>query len=130
MLVKCFKETYVIFLDGWRNDLERKVETRDHSKIQVPAHVYGFQFFDVFVSTVRYDGREIEMRSKNINISGIHYYGGELYTLQQMKSEFPNEERIIECMEKDGPNWNISIHSPNGKWYRFNDKDKLVSRVI
>lgn len=118
------RRTFVVFFTPERFTLKsyvRPVKSRDPSKVKVPKRAFGFQFFDLVTKTVIVDGEEMELKSEQFNRSPRHYYGGRVYTLAELKLNFPNEEILISNVR--GSSSRRAICCRTGEWHPFDEDD-------
>ena len=101
-----------------------EVKTRDPSKVKVPENAFGFKFFDILSVIVDADGRKVELTSERINVSPMHYYGGTLHTVEELKREFPNARILISNIEDNG--YERAIRCRTGNWQPFEKTDVFV----
>ena len=114
------RKMYIEFLypgSFFNESSTQEVQTRDLSKIKVPKNAFGFRFFDIISVVVVVDGKKVELTSERTNLSSMNYYGGKLYTLAELKLEFPNERTLISNMECNG--WLKVIRCRTGNWQPF-----------
>lgn len=119
------RKTYVKFLylgSSLIKDSTHEVNTRDVSKLEVPKDAFGFRFFDILSVVVDADGREVKLTSEQINISPMHYYGGKIYTIAELKREFPNNDI-------KGNGYKKVIHCRTGNWQLFEETDIFIEAV-
>ncbi len=92
----CYKhiEFYFLGAPGTTRDSQR-IDSRDLSKITVPVGAFGFTFYDILQATVKHEGDTAFLISGKTNESPMHYYGGKVYTIDEFKELFPEEETII-----------------------------------
>lgn len=101
-----------------------EVESREVSKVKVPKNAFGFKFFDILSVVVDADGKKVQLTSEHINVSPMHYYGGKLYTVAELKREFPNERTLIGNIEGNG--YKKAVRCRTGNWQPFEDTDVFV----
>lgn len=121
------RKTYVLFIypGVFLNEGSiQEVNSRDVESLRVPKRAFGFKFFDILSAVVEYEGKEFNLESKQINVSPMHYYGGKLYTLSQLKSEFPNAKILIRNVELF-KFWK-TIHVRTSNWQPFNKTDIFI----
>lgn len=82
-------------------DSVREVESRDPSKIQVPADCDSFYFFDR--EEVEVNGEILRGKRKNCSVG--YSVGGRIMSLEDVKRDMPDAETLI---------WNLS----EGGWDR------------
>ena len=72
-----------------------EVETRDQKNRVVPNGYYGYRYYDIMESIV--DG--IEMKSDEINKSGMYYQGARILTTQDVQGEDLPERKTKKLIE-------------------------------
>lgn len=118
------RKTYVEFLSPgsiFNEGSAKEVKTRDVSKLKVPKNAFGFKFFDILSVVVDADGKKVKLTSEQINESPTHYYGGKIYTIAELKREFPD---IVSNFEDNG--YKKAIHCRTGNWQPFEKTDVYV----
>jgi hypothetical protein len=123
------RKTYIEFLylgSFFNESSTQEVKTRDVSKVKVPKNAFGFKFFDILSVVVDADGKKVQLTSERINVSPMHYYGGKLYTVAEIKREFPNEHTLIRNIEGNYPK---AIRCRTGNWQPFRKADVFVEAV-
>ena len=121
------RKTYIEFLypgSFFRESSTQEVKTRDVSKVKVPKNAFGFKFFDILSVVVDADGKQVELTSERINVSPMHYYGGKVYTVAELKREFPNDRTFISNVEGNG--YKKAIHCRTGNLRPFGETDIFV----
>jgi hypothetical protein len=122
------RRTYVEFLYPgmlFGESSTQEVNTRDLSKVKVPKNTFGFKFFDILSVVVDADGKKVPLTSERTNVSPVHYYGGKIYTVAELKREFPNDDILIGNIEGNG--YKKAIRCRTGDWRPFKETDILVS---
>lgn len=97
-----------------------EVETRDVESLQVPDGAFGFQFFDLLSTMVGND----ELVSSRLNKSPMHYYGGRIMTIDEVRAEMPEEQILIFNMECNG--YDRVIQCRYGNFKPFNAGDIYI----
>lgn len=97
----------------------REVQSRD-SNVSVPDGAFGFRFFDV-MST---DEGGVKMVSDKLNLSPMHYYGGRIMTLDEVRHEMPDARILISNMEGNG--YARVIRCRTGNFKPFEDGDIFI----
>jgi uncharacterized protein (UPF0128 family) len=121
------RKTYVEFL--FANDsLTQEVKNRDVSKIKIPKNAFCFYFFDILSIIVSANGNEAKFTGKRVNVSPKYYYGGKLYTIDELKRDFPNKRIFIRSIENDG--YKKVIKCRSGVWYPFKETDIFIKEVL
>ncbi len=73
------------------------------------------------------DGKKVQLMSERINVSPMHYYGGKLYTVEELKREFPDSHTLISNIEGNG--YPKAIRCRTGNWQPFEKTDVFVEAV-
>lgn len=121
------RQTYIEFESPgslYSEKSTRPVESRDPSKLNIPKGVFAFTFFDIISAIVAVDGMSVKLKSDRLNVSGKHFYGGTVYTLSELRREFPGDRTLIANIEDYGAK---AIQCRTGNWQPFMDDDVLVS---
>lgn len=124
------RTTYVEFLypgSFFSESSTAKVTSRDTSKLKVPKNAFGFKFFDILSVVVDADGKQVELTSERLNLSPLHYYGGKLYTVAELKRDFPNNSTLISNVEGNG--YAKAIKCRTGNWQPFDKTDVFVEEA-
>ena len=124
------RKTYIEFLYAtpiFRESSIKEVRGRDLSKVKVPKGALGFKFFDILSMVVEADGGQVELTSRRINESPMHYYGGKLYTVAELKHEFPNEHILIDNFEYN--NHKLAIRCRTGNLQPFEEGAIFVKEI-
>lgn len=99
----------------------REIKTRNYKKlIRIPKECYGFRFFDR--EEIK-NSREV-LKGNERNWSGTYYFG-KLYTINQVKTEFPNEKILIRNIERNSKTGK-AIRTRWGNWQLFEKDDKII----
>jgi hypothetical protein len=125
--MKLERTTFVEFLRPGSLFVEaftQRVTTRDVSKLTVPKAAYGFTFYDILSTSVWNDGVEVPLHSKRVNVSPMHYYGGKVFTIAEIKREFSRERTLIRNFV--GNNYTKAILTRTGNWCPLFDDDILI----
>lgn len=104
----------------------QEVKNRDLSDVRLPEFAYGFRFFDVLSAVVTVDGKRVMLRSRRMNVSPTHYYGGRVYTVAEFKRTYPNAP-IISQIEDSG--CKKMIINSVGEWCPLKRTDILLKVV-
>ena len=124
------RKTYIEFLYPgvmFSESLEKEVKARDVSKVKVPENAFGFRFFDIISVVVNANGKNVKLTSERINLSPMHYYGGKLYTVTEIKRYFPNKRILISNIEGNG--YTRAIRCRTGNWQPFEKTDVFVEAI-
>lgn len=72
---------------------EVEVKDRDLDSLEVPEGACRFGFYDRLVATTYFCGKQIELRSKKVNVSPNYCYlkYGRLFTRQTPEEDFPRD---------------------------------------
>lgn len=98
----------------------KPVKSRDVVLADIPEHVFAVTFYDVYTATI--DG--IELTSKALNHSPIHYIGGQVKDLEECKLEFGENSMLVRNME--GNRWDYVIQCRTGNVQPFENADILI----
>ena len=109
-----------IFVD---DSEDKEVGHRDPAKLAIPEHCHAFCFYERKIITV--DGERLKGPRKNY--TGLYYINGDIFTLEQVRRQFPKEKILISNMECN--KWGKVIRTKNGGWRPF-EKDDSVFRVV
>lgn len=123
-------KSYVQFLSPESNEDDvsiEEVKSRNPREITVPKDSFGFRFFDLLTAVVNYGGKSIPMVSEELNESPTYYYGGKIYTLAQIKRQFPMATMLIHSVE-NSPN-KKAIKCRTGGWYLFEKTDIFIKGI-
>lgn len=121
------RKTYIEFLYPgafFTESSTQEVKTRDVSRAKMPKNAYGFKFFDILSMAAKVDGKQVQLTSERINVSPMHYYGGKVYTVAELKREFPNKHVLIGNIEGNG--YKKAILCRTGNWQVFDKTDVLI----
>lgn len=124
------RKTYVEFLYPGLMVSEsstKEVENRDVTKLLVPDNAFGFKFFDILSVTVEADGQKMDLISQRLNISPMHYYGGTVYTVAELKANFAHEPTLISNVEDNG--YKRAIRCRTGNWRPLDETDIYISEA-
>ncbi len=102
----------------------RKIDTRNILIIKAPKGSFGFVFFDIIKVNIIHEETEVSLSSGRINESQIHYYGGKLYSIEEMKEHFPEQKKLIKDAVHDG--WKGVVRCRSGMWYSFLENDIFI----
>lgn len=97
----------------------QEVADRNPSLITVPVDAFAFRFFDCQVAKSNGD---IFVSNKQ-NFSPFTYFGT-VYTLEEVKKQFPEHTILIENMECNGHQKMVRTHREN--WFSLKEGDKVV----
>ena len=128
--MKYVRTTYVEFLypgSFMSESSTREVKTRDTSKVKVPKNAFCFSFFDILSVVVEADGNKVKLTSERVNMSPKHYYGGRLYTVAELKRDFPGERILISNIEGNG--YKKAIRCRTGNWQPFEETDVFIKEA-
>jgi len=120
-------KTYVLFLYPeiiLGKTLVVEVETREISKLKRPSGAYGFKFFDILSVVIYVDGKPMESKSEEINMSPNYYYRGNVYTVEEIRRNFPKKKTLIGYMVNN--NVDRVINCDSGSWHPFEKADILI----
>lgn len=119
------RKHYVAFYSagGFYADINIKKITSRKSKFKIPDSCYGYRLFSIN-SIGR--GKSV-MDSDWLNVSGMHFIGGEIYTLYRVKKHSPNLKQLISNMEIN--RIKKVVKTRKGNWVVFDEKDKIIADV-
>jgi len=98
---------------------ERLIQERDVNNITIPDNCYGYMFYDIAETMLH----GVELRSGEINKTGIHYFGKAM-TLAEVKKELPSRRILISNMEMNG--WNRVVKTRTGNFQQLEEDDCIV----
>jgi hypothetical protein len=87
--------------------------------------VFCFTTYKVTVGEVTLGGKSQKVTSNAFDKSKCVYIDGNVYTLAELKEQFPENEILISNME--GNRWDRIIRCRTGNWQPFEKGDKLYS---
>ena len=105
---------------------EEYTRTVDERTIKAALEVirggtFRFRFYDSLTATVEVEGEEQTVR-KTENESPWHYYGGSIYTLdevEELNSTTKDLSILLSNMRANG--WDRVIQTPFGNWHPWED---------
>jgi hypothetical protein len=100
------------------SDLE--VEDRDISKLNIPKNCFCLKFFDIVYGEID----EVETKSGELNYSKNYFIGGKLYTLDEIRKEFPYEDILISNMKLN--NWGRLIRCRTKNRQPFDEENDVI----
>lgn len=120
------KKHYVGFF--YRGILSNEISPQEISscnlkEVKVPDGAFGFQLFDIVLGEVEVDGEKIELSSKRLNISPMHYYGGHIYTKAEVEATVSNNEILLREMRDN--NWEKVIQTRTENFQHFDDEKDI-----
>lgn len=93
----------------------------DQSCVNTSLGVYAFQLFKKDQTTI--DGKIIF--GETTEHTGFFYPNGKIYTLEELRQEFPQDIAFFEYVEKRG--WSHVVHTRAGIWRPFDQsKDQTI----
>lgn len=90
--------------------------------LKFPKNAYGFRFFDRKISS----DNETEMKSDKLNISPLHFIGGERMTLAEVKEKMPEKNILINNMETN--DYPEIVNTKFGQLFPLEKGSKIFSR--
>lgn len=108
---------YVTFLVPslfFAEQLPREISDREAPVNDIPNGAFAYYFFDLD-----------ESANKPKNVSSRTYLGGQVYSLEQVKEQFPEYKTLILNMENN--KLPRVILTPTGNWYPFAEGDIVLS---
>lgn len=97
----------------------QEVAERNSQLITVPEGAFAYRFFDRTEEVV--DGETLLGKEKNY--SPITYFGT-AYTLEEVKTQFPECTTLISNMEYNG--WNRVVKTRRGNWQPLEEGDTVI----
>lgn len=113
----------------------------EHSAVIVPyrdvkaalgkagSYSFGFRFFDRLVDIVEGEGdngEAVELRSKELAYTGMHYIDGELFNGQAIQAMNHDGSLDILLSNMDANGWTNMVRTRHGGWQPFEAEDKIV----
>ena len=103
---------------------DRQIKKRDAKSIKRPDDKpYAFRFFS---REEKKSNGEI-LSGKNKDYSGMYYFAGEVYTIEQLKCEFSKESILIRNVEANG--YKAAIFTDCGNWQPI-EKNTIVLKEL
>ncbi len=96
-----------------------EIAERKPELVNVPEDAFAYRFYDQVQTIV--DGELLTGERKNY--SGITYFG-KVYTLEEVKAQFPEYTTLISNMKCNG--WNRVVRTRKGNWQPFEDGDTVI----
>lgn len=96
-----------------------EIAERKPELVTVPNEAFAYRFYDQVQAVV--DGELLKGERKNY--SGYTYFG-KVYTLEEVKKEFPNLTNLISDME--GYGWFRVVRSRRGDWRPLAKGDTVI----
>ena len=106
----------------------KEVESRDTSEVKVPDGAFGFRFFDVLIAKVECAGKTVELRSDRLNQSPMHYYGGRIFSREEVARKVPDNRILLSNMEGNG--WDRVIKTRTGNFQPFEESDVFIEATV
>lgn len=98
----------------------KEIAEREPKMVKLPAGAFGYRFYDQEHIT---NGDQLIMIGKERNYSGYTYFG-KLYTLEQIKKDFPEKTSLILNMKING--WDKAVKICDEEWVILNEEDKVI----
>lgn len=95
----------------------REIESRE-APVEMPAGAFGYRFFD----RVEQDAGEETLYGKPKNRSAWHYQG-EIWTVDRVKAELPNERILISNMRGNG--YDRVVKTRSGQFIPLEPEDQV-----
>ena len=109
------------FKDIYSSEYQTKeVKTRNPKLIKLPKGAFAFRFFDR--TEVEIEGEKLVGNPKNY--SPLTYYG-KIYTLEEVKAQFPYLGTLILNMESNGSN--RVVRTIRGNWCLLEEGDIVLN---
>jgi len=101
----------------------KEVKSRDSKDVSVPDGAFGFRFFDLMSTN---EGG-VKMVSDKLNISPMHYYGGRITTLDEVRRVMLDAYTLISNMEDNRyARYARIIQCRTGNFKPFEDGDIYI----
>lgn len=101
---------------------QKKVLSRDPSKVKIPNKAYGFRFYDRTEITTA-DGELLAGQPKNY--SGTFYFGKEM-TIDDVRREIPNPSTLLSNMRSNG--WKKVVKTRLGNFQPLTLEDTVLAK--
>ena len=98
----------------------KEVAELDSKKFAIPSDAFAYRFFDRSVTIV--DGETLFGEKENLS---PYFYLGKEYSLEEIKSQFPEHIFLIYNMESNG--YTRAIRTHKGNWFSLKDEDIVIS---
>lgn len=98
---------------------ERRIDKRDPKLVTLPDGAFAYRFFDR--TEVKENGELLVGSKKNFS---TYTFFGKLYTLEEVKEQFPECETLIRNMECNGYTKVVKTRLDN--WQPFHDGDIVI----
>lgn len=96
-----------------------EIAERKPELVTVPKEAFAYRFFDQVQTVV--DGEPLTGERKNYS---RYTYFGKVYTLEEVKKEFPEYTTLISNMECNG--WNRVVRTRKGNWQPLEEGDTVI----
>ncbi len=128
------RKTYVTLLHGGRffpEDQTREVDHRDPDQVDLTEAwndgrmVYAFYFWTQETQTAHVDDtdEQILVNHKKVDVSGMYYPGGVIFTTEQVRAQYPDKDILASNCEANGGKL---VRCKPGNWQPFNDGDQVL----
>jgi hypothetical protein len=109
------------FARGFKFDVGWSVERANADEpIKLDENAYGYQCYE---KDCIVDGKLEHLVGKAKNLGPMHY-AGTVYTLEEVKEQFPKLDTLIGDMESN--QYRKVVKTPQGNWKPFEDGDVLI----
>ncbi|MEK7629673.1 MAG: hypothetical protein AAB394_04135 [Patescibacteria group bacterium] len=105
-----------------------KISSRDISQFKIPDSVFAFQFFDVLVVTVEHVGQKVELKSKHVNYSPLHFLNARLCTKEEALRSghiWPGGSETQRVLKDSSPDVKMVL-GRDGYYHWFGDTNVIV----
>jgi len=118
------RKIYISFYNRYLGEFEtRMVKNRDISGIKnIPENAFSFIFFDILSIIVNEDGKDIELKSERINVSGKYYINGKVRAIEELK-QFTEFETLVSNLN----NYKKAVLCRDDGWSPFEEGDSVVN---
>jgi hypothetical protein len=88
--------------------------------------VFAVRTFKVLEGTAQVGDKTVKVRSERFDVSPQAFVGGDVFTLEEVKTQFPQHSTLISNMEGNG--WNRVIRARTGNWKPYEGEAVLAVR--
>ncbi len=92
----------------------------------VDISVFAVRTFKVLDGTAQVGSKSVRVRSERFDVSPLTFIGGDVFTLEEVKAQFPQHSTLISNMEGNG--WNRTIRDRTGDWKPYLGETVLAGR--
>ena len=100
--------------------IEEEIADRNAALVSVPNSAFGYRFFDK--TEIVFCGEKLVGESKNFSPTT---YFGTVYTLEEIKRQFPEYQTLIDNMEAN--DWNQVVRTRTSTWKPLKEGDVVIN---